>query len=68
MNSKSVALLGYREHLLGEALCGVEVAAFQREAGQRAQNVAGEEVLAESQPPCIGIGGPGRIGGLSQAA
>ena len=49
-------------------LRGVEVAAFQREAGQRAQMVDGEEMLAESQPPRIGIGGPGRIGGLSQAA
>jgi len=59
------ALLGYRQHLLGEVLRGVEVAAFQREAGQRAQMVDGEEMLAESQPPRTGIGGPGRVGGLS---
>ena len=54
------ALFGDREHLLGEMLRGIEVPALQREAGQRAQMVDGEEMLAESQPLRIGIGGPGR--------
>ena len=62
------ALLGYREHSFGETLRGVEVAAFQREAGQRAQMVDGEEVLAESQPLRIGVSGPGHIGRLGQVS
>ena len=47
-------------------LGGVEVAALQRQAGQRTQVVHGEEMLAESQPPGLGFGGPGGVGGLGQ--
>ena len=60
--------LRYRERLLGELLGGVEVAPLQREAGQRAQVIHGEKMLAESQPPRIRISGSGGIGGLSQVA
>jgi hypothetical protein len=47
-------------------LRGVEVAALQGEAGERAQVVDGEVVLAEPEPLGVGIGAPGRIDGLSQ--
>ena len=56
------------QHLLGKVLGGVEVTPLQREAGQRAQVIHGEEMLAESQPLGGGIGGSGSIGRLAQAA
>ena len=60
--------LRYRQRLLGEPLGGVEVPPLQREAGQHAQVIHGEEMLVESQPPGLRIGGPGGVGGLGQAA
>ena len=47
-------------------LGGVGVVPLQREAGQRAQVIYGEEMPVESQPPGGGIGGSGSIGGLAQ--
>ena len=41
---------------------------LEREAGQRAQVIYGEEMPVESQPPGSGIGGSGSIGSLAQAA
>jgi hypothetical protein len=41
------APLGYREHLLGVLLGCVEVPPLQRQAGQRAQMVDGEEMPAQ---------------------
>ena len=48
--------------------CLDDFAAVEREAGQRAQMVDGEKVLAESQPLRTGVRGPGRIGGRRQVA
>ena len=47
-------------------LGGVEVAALQRQAGQRTQVVHGEKVLADAQPPGLGFGGRGGVGGRPQ--
>jgi hypothetical protein len=49
-------------------LGGVGVAPLQREAGQRAQVIYGEEMPVESQPPGGGIGGSGNTGSLAQPA
>jgi len=42
-----------RQRLFGEPFRGIKIPPFQREAGQRAQVIHGEEMVAESQPPGI---------------
>jgi hypothetical protein len=43
-------------------LGGVKVPLLQREAGQRTEVIHGDEMLAESQTPRLGLGGVGSIG------
>ena len=60
--------LGDRQRSLSELLGGVEVSLLQRQAGQRAQVVHGEEMLVESEPPGVRLGGPGGVGGVGEVA
>ena len=46
----------------------VEIPLLKRGARQNAQVIHCEGMLLESQPPRVGIGGPGGLGGLGQAA
>ena len=60
--------LRYRQRSLGQLLRGIEVPPLQRQAGQHAQVIHGEEMPVESQPPGVGFGGRGRLRGIGQVA